>query len=156
MLLHSPLHTPVCPEGIVDTLLQISFINWLSGKRHLAGCVRTAEMCQCGCGGHDTIHGFMLVASMIAQSLVDGIAPPLRHDGEDLVHYNDEFMTISPGSPLGFKGAFCYLLGDWGNTKELGFGELGQNLQSLSDLHCGKGRNALRLEWTGVRRNACS
>jgi hypothetical protein len=149
MLLHSPLHTPVCPEGIVDTLLQISFINLLSGKRHLAGCVRTAEMCQCGCGGHDTIHGFMLVASMIAQSLVDGIAPPLRHDGEDHVHYNDEFMTISPGSPLGFKGAFCYLLGDWGEyQKSLGLGSWAKTYNPCPI--CTVGKDAMLSDWSGL------
>ena len=133
----------------MDTLLQISFINLLSGKRHLAGCVRTAEMCQCGCGGHDTIHGFMLVASMIAQSLAEGSAPAFRHDGEEHVHYNDEFMNILPGEPLGFKGAFCYLLGDWGEyQKSLGLGSWAKTYNPCP--LCTVGKEAMLSDWSGM------
>ena len=111
------------PLVAAGSLLAVSFINVLSGRRHLAGFVRTAEVCSCGCGGHDTIHGLMSVAAMIAEALVTGTAPKLRHDGEPHEFYQESAMSIRPGEDLGFRGVFVFVKGDWAEyQKSLGLG----------------------------------
>ena len=113
--------------GWADSLLAVTFINLISGKRHIAGFIRTADVCDCGCGGYDTIHGLLSVTAMMAESLVKGLSPEVRHDGEPHWFYDEEIMKTRPGEDLKFRGVFIHVKGDWCEyQKSLGFGSWGK------------------------------
>eukprot|EP00959_Pyramimonas_sp_CCMP1952_P204119 4268835-Pyramimonas_sp.AAC.1 len=54
---------------LADNLVQVSVVNMVSHTRHLVGFMRTSELCDCGCGGHCSIHGMLQVAAWQLEAL---------------------------------------------------------------------------------------
>eukprot|EP00959_Pyramimonas_sp_CCMP1952_P270713 5659226-Pyramimonas_sp.AAC.1 len=99
------------PSGSADSLLGVSIINLITKKRHLLGFLRTSEYCECGCGGHCSVHAMFHVAAWMLEALVNGTVPPCRHDGSPW----DPFDELNiPGESLGgFRCMILHLKGDW-------------------------------------------
>ena len=74
-------YTPL-GAGKTDNILQISIINMISNKRHLASVSRSNDKCACGCKGHCTTHSLLSVLDWELQAMVKGFCPSERHSGE--------------------------------------------------------------------------
>ncbi len=98
--------------------MQVSIINLLSNKRHLAGFVRTMELCSCGCGGYHTIWGMLDVVAWQLNALAQGVFPVRRHDSQE---WDPGCCFGDEGGPMGFSAALIFVKGDWAEfSKSLG------------------------------------
>eukprot|EP00959_Pyramimonas_sp_CCMP1952_P129139 2700431-Pyramimonas_sp.AAC.3 len=126
----------VQPKG-ADSLLGVSVINLISKKRHLLGFLRTSEYCQCGCGGHCSVHAMFLVAAWMLEALVNGAVPPRRHDNNPWDPLDD--LNV-PGQSLGgFRCMVLYLKGDWAEyQKSFGLSSWAKNYNPCPICDCPK------------------
>ena len=60
----------------------------LRGDRHLMFVVGKSRLCDCGCSGFHTLQGLWDVVAWSMRSLLAGVAPGQRHDGQPFTDYD--------------------------------------------------------------------
>lgn len=106
--------------GRTDSMLGVWTFNLVTNRRHLITCLRTRDMCRCGCRGWCSVYAVMATLSWGAKSLVNGHKPNLLFDGSHPAagEPGSEFVFV-PGddsNDFGFCGVWLWLKGDWGEV----------------------------------------
>ena len=110
------------PYSLVDSVLGVWLINYITGARHILMLIRKRSVCACGCRGWCTYHNILVWINWCAEILAAGIHPSSRHDGEPFLEFHDEARIDLAGAAMRFKCAVIKLKGDWQEFAErLGF-----------------------------------
>lgn len=100
-----------------DNVIAWWVINLVSQRRHLAGFVRSTDVCKCGCGGWDTYHAVLSVLECMLFWSQSGKIGATRHDGS-----NWRATDLLPSvTSYKFQTAVLWIKGDWAeHSKTLG------------------------------------
>ena len=98
--------------GRSRSTLVISLINLCTQRRHVGVVFRKHLACNCGCRGWCSYWRLMTFLRWSINALATGSRPRLTCDGG--IWPDDELARRRlAGTPFGFKGAVCYVMGDW-------------------------------------------
>ena len=67
------------------------FCNFIgTGKRHMLACLRTSDMCSCGCSHWCTLYPIYLMLSWSLRAMINQTHPVARHENVDWHHGSDD------------------------------------------------------------------
>ncbi len=97
-----------------DSTTGIWLVNVLTKKRHLVCDLRGTRMCACGCRGWCTMFVALRFVAWCLESLASGQRPDVRYDGQTPPPDHPIWIRREKhGHNLKFRGAVCWLKGDW-------------------------------------------
>ena len=96
--------------GRSKSILVMSVVNLCTHARHVGVVFRKHTQCRCGCKGYCSFSRLLTFLRWSIDSLAAGEYP--RFDWDMRVHADSDRRNLA-GTPLGFRGAVCYMMADW-------------------------------------------
>ena len=96
--------------GRDKSILVMSVVNLCTQTRHVGVVFRKHMQCKCGCKGFCSFFRLLTFLRWSLDALAAGAYPRFDWDGRV---FQDAARRNLSGTPLGFKGAVCYMMADW-------------------------------------------